>query len=87
MCPNLAGLYIYKPADINFILKKIRTFPKAVAKVVPNLELFFPPWFARDLLVWVRYVTETANQDLLYRFPSLRKESHKKWIRKYLKSL
>lgn len=50
MCPNFRGLYIYKPVDINFILKKIRTFPKAVAKVVPNLELFFPPWFARDLL-------------------------------------
>ena len=54
MCPNFRGIYIYiyiyKCVDINFIFFLIRTFPKAVAKVVPNLELFFPPWFARDLL-------------------------------------
>lgn len=48
MCPNFKGMY--KLVVINFIFLKIRTFLKVVAKMVPNLELFFLFWFAKDLL-------------------------------------
>lgn len=48
MCPNFKGMY--KLVVVNFIFKKIRTFLKVVAKMVPNLELFFLFWFAKDLL-------------------------------------
>lgn len=48
MCPNFRGMY--KLVGINFIFKKIGTFLKVVAKMVPNSERFFPFWFARNLL-------------------------------------
>lgn len=39
-----------KLIGINFIFFKIRTCLEVVAKIVPNLELFVPYCFTRDLV-------------------------------------
>lgn len=49
---------MYKLIVINFILLKNGAYFKIAAKIAPNLDFFFPSWFAGSLvwaeLVWQR---------------------------------